>query len=258
MPHAGGQTRAGHPLYPTTVTRVSGELTFPILPCRDLDESIAFYELLGFERTYRQLRPNPYGVVVLEDLQIHLAGIEGFVPEHSYGSAIVVVPDADALYASFARRLRDALGKLPSAGIPRILRPRKRHGTVRGFSVVDPGGNWLRISTLGDTEADARNTSTGLARVIDNAARQADARGDDEFARTLLTNGLARFTDAPPSTKVLALAYLTELNIRVGDLAAARTALDDARSVPIDTADQPQVDDALDHAITLFDEANGT
>ncbi len=258
MPHAGGQTRAGHPLYPTTVTRVSGELTFPILPCRDLDESIAFYELLGFERTYRQLRPNPYGVVVLEDLQIHLAGIEGFVPEHSYGSAIVVVPDADALYASFARRLRDALGKLPSAGIPRILRPRKRHGTVRGFSVVDPGGNWLRISTLGDTEADARDTSTGLARVIDNAARQADARGDDEFARTLLTNGLARFTDAPPSTKVLALAYLTELNIRVGDLAAARTALDDARSVPIDTADQPQVDDALDHAITLFDEANGT
>jgi hypothetical protein len=198
-------------------------------------------------------------VVALEDLQIHLAGIEGFIPEHSYGSAIVVVPDADALYASFARRLRAALGKLPSAGIPRILRPRKRHGTVRGFSVVDPGGNWLRISTIGDTEEEASaDTSTGLARVIDNAARHADARGDDEFARKLLTNGLVRFADAPPSTKVLALAYLAELNIRLGDLTAARTALDDTRSVPIDASDRAQVDDALDHAITLLDEATVT
>jgi hypothetical protein len=108
--------------------QVSGELTFPILPGRDLDESIAFYELRGFERTYRQLRPNPYGVVALDDLQIDLSGIEGLIPEDSYASVIVVVPDADALYASFASRLRIALGKLPSAGIPRIVRPRKRPG----------------------------------------------------------------------------------------------------------------------------------
>ena len=238
---------------------MSGELTFPILPCRDLDESIAFYEMLGFERTYRQLRPNPYGVVVLDDLQIHLAGIDGFVPEDSYGSVIVVVPDADALYASFARRLRSGLGKLPSAGIPRILRPRKRHGTVRGFSVVDPGGNWLRISTLGDNEPErGEETTTGLARVIDNAARHADARGDDEFARNLLTNGLARFADAPPGTTVLALAYLTELNVRLGDLGAARASLDAAREVSLSEADHAEVDDALDHATTLLDEAGRT
>lgn len=38
-------------------------------------------------------------------------------------------------------RVKGAYRKLPVAGIPRILRPRKRYGTVRGFSVVDPGGN---------------------------------------------------------------------------------------------------------------------
>lgn len=238
-----------------TVTPMAGELTFPILPCRDLDESIAFYAVLGFECTYRQLRPNPYGVVVLEDLQIHLAGIDSFVPEHSYGSAIVVVPDADALYDSFARRLRGEFGKLPSAGIPRILRPRKRHGTVRGFSVVDPGGNWLRISTLGDTEEDAE-PSTGLERVIENAARQGDARGDDQFARRVLTNGLARFPDAAPSTRVLALAYLCELHIRVGDLDGARSSLAEAREIPIDESERSTAEDALAHAGTLLDEAS--
>ena len=234
---------------------MSGELTFPILPCRDLDESIAFYKVLGFECTYRQLRPNPYGVVVLEDLQIHLAGIDGFVPENSYGSAIVVVPDADALYASFAHRLRRELGKLPSAGIPRILRPRKRFGTVRGFSVVDPGGNWLRISTLGDTADDGDAPSTGLDRVIENAARHGDARGDDEFARNLLTNGLARFPDAAPTAKVRALAYLVELHVRLGDLDSARTSLAAARAIPTEPADQSTVDDALAHASTIVDEA---
>lgn len=45
------------------------ERTYPILPCRELDESIVFYETLGFKRTYRQVRPNPPAVVALEDIQ---------------------------------------------------------------------------------------------------------------------------------------------------------------------------------------------
>ena len=44
---------------------MANERTYPLLPCRDLDLSIAFYESLGFKRTYRQVRPNPYAVVVL-------------------------------------------------------------------------------------------------------------------------------------------------------------------------------------------------
>jgi catechol 2,3-dioxygenase-like lactoylglutathione lyase family enzyme len=114
------------------------ERTHPCLPCGDIDQSIAFYESLGFRRTYRQLRPNPYAVVALEDMHIHLFGMQGFKPTDSYGVAIVEVPDPDTLYRSFAAGLRKSLGKLPAAGIPRMTRPRKRWGTVRGFSVVDP------------------------------------------------------------------------------------------------------------------------
>src|SRR5262245_23699463 len=132
---------------------MANERTYPLLPCRDLDEAIAFYTALGFRRTYRQLRPNPCAVVAREEIQIHLFGMPDFNPADSYGSVIVVVPDPDALYRDFAEGLRTFYSKLPIAGIPRILRPRKKYGTVRGFSVVDVGGNWLRIFKAGDSAA---------------------------------------------------------------------------------------------------------
>ena len=157
---------------------MANERTYPCLPTGDLDASIAFYESLGFTRTYRQLRPNPYAVVALEDIGIHLFGIDGFDPADSYGSAIVVVPDPDRLYRDFAAGLRKTRGKLPVAGIPRILRPRKKYGTVRGFTIVDPGGNWLRVSKLGETEQDdAAEKAEGLAGILYVAARLGDAHG---------------------------------------------------------------------------------
>ena len=62
---------------------MTGEVTIPIFPSGDIDESIRFYEALGFERTYRQQRPNPYAVVARDDIQIHLFGLEDFDPERS-------------------------------------------------------------------------------------------------------------------------------------------------------------------------------
>src|SRR5262245_6877719 len=132
---------------------MANERTCPCLPCGDIDQAIAFYEALGFARKYRQKAPNPYAVVMRgEDFQIHLCGMPDFDPEKSYGTAIVVVPDVDELYQSFAAGLRRAYGKLPTVGFPRVTRPRKQFGTVRSFSVVDVGGNWLRISKLGEKE----------------------------------------------------------------------------------------------------------
>src|SRR5262245_1742511 len=218
---------------------MANERTYPCLPCRELDEAIDFYKALGFTRTYRQLRPNPYAVDVRDDLQIHLFGMPEFDPEQSYGSVIVVVPDPDALYHSFAEGLRKAYGKLPVAGIPRILRPRKKYGAVYGFSVVDVGGNWLRISKAGDQPssevADEAGTKTsGLAKILEVAARLGDAHGDEAAALKTLESGLSRYPDAPIVDRARAILFRAELAVRLGARSLAQSSLSMALSLKMD------------------------
>jgi catechol 2,3-dioxygenase-like lactoylglutathione lyase family enzyme len=212
---------------------MAGERTIPILPCRLLEEVLAFYELLGFQITYRQARPNPYAVVRREDIQLHFFELDGFDPEQSYAGAIVVVPDAEALYRSFADVLRAAYGRLPRSGIPRILRPRAKQGTVAGFSVVDPGGNWLRIYRSGDSE-DTQDSVKGLALVVRSAARQGDARGDEAAAVKMLDAGLARHADASASERLPALVYRAELAVRIGDGERAMATLVEIGALDLD------------------------
>ena len=232
---------------------MANERTYPCLPTGDMDASIAFYESLGFTRTYRQTRPNPYAVVALEDIGIHLFGIDGFDPADSYGTAIVVVPDPDALYRDFAAGLRKTHGKLPTAGIPRILRPRKKYGTVRGFAVVDPGGNWLRISKLGDSEEeDSAEKAEGLAGIVYVAARLGDAHGDDALALKTLESGLTRFGDtAAPVDLARAYLYRAELAVRTKDDALARSSLAAAESLPLSDDDRAVILDELAHVTEL-------
>jgi hypothetical protein len=190
------------------------------------------------------LKPNPYAVVVLEEIQIHLFGMDNFNPADSYGNVIVVVPDPDALYQTFAAGLRAAYKKLPTVGFPRILRPRKKYGTVRGFSVVDVGGNWLRISKLGDTEEEEikaqeeAGITTGLAGVINVAARLGDAHGDEAKALKTLENGLKRYPDAPRLDTARALLYRAELAIRLSDQELADLSLASVQALPLSEEEQ--------------------
>lgn len=232
---------------------VANERTYPCLPCRDLDESIAFYGSLGFKRTYRQVRPNPYAVVARDDIQIHLFGIEGFDPAESYGSAIVAVPDPDNLYRDFAAGLRKTHGKLPVTGIPRVTRPRKKYGTVRGFSVVDPGGNWLRISKLGETEEeDSAEKAEGLAQIVYVAG---DAHGDEALALRTLESGLTRFGGAARASELAgAYLYRAELAVRTKDHELARSSLAAAQSLELTDDEMSALADEFSHVTELVSE----
>src|SRR5688572_3628132 len=231
---------------------MASERTYPILPCRELDESIAFYEILGFKKTYRQVRPNPSAVVALEDIQIHLFGMDGFNPADSYGSVIIAVPDPDSLYHDFAAGLRKTYGKLPVAGIPRITRPRKKYGTVRGFSIVDPGGNWLRVYKLGDSEQeDSAEKAEGLAQIIYVAARLGDAHGDEVLALKTLENGLTRFPEAATMERVKAYLYRAELAVRTKDYELARSSLTAAKSLELTDIERAAIADEFDHVAAL-------
>jgi hypothetical protein len=221
---------------------VRTEFTIPGLPCRDLGDVLPFYTALGFDVTYRQERPNPYAAVRRGGIELHFFSVPEFDPADSMGSVVVLVPDTEALHAAFAAGLRAAFGKVPVSGIPRMTRPRRKQGTAGGFTVVDPGGNWLRISRHSDTDGgpDDEPAASGgrLARVVAAAARQADSHGDESAGIRVLENGLARHADAPPAQRLPALVYLAELRVRTGEPDVASMLLDEVGALELSAADR--------------------
>jgi hypothetical protein len=214
---------------------VDTEKIVPILPCRTLDDVVPFYEALGFEITYRQARPNPYVAFRRGGLDLHFFGLDAHDPAGSLGNVLLVVPDTAALFDDFAAGLRGLFGALPTRGIPRITRPRRKQGIAGGFTVVDPGGNWVRVTSGSDDDADPPEGGV-LQRVLENAARQGDARGDETRAIAVLDTGLARHPDAPWPDRLPVLLYLVELLARTGDAARAAQVAAEIRSHGLDPA----------------------
>ncbi|SHF14909.1 VOC family protein [Streptoalloteichus hindustanus] len=120
-----------------------------------------------------------------EDLQLHFFGLEDFDPEKSYGTCLVYVEDTGALYESFAAGMRAAHGKVLVSGIPRMTRPRRRKntGATSGFSVLDPGGNWIRFFAADgdDSEDEPREEPTSkLGKALENAIVLGDSKVDPQ------------------------------------------------------------------------------
>ena len=189
---------------------MANELTIPLLPCPSIDEIASFYEMLGFEITYRQTRPNPHVAVRREDINLHFFGMDDYDPAQSYSTCLVIVADTSELFEAFAAGMRSVHGKLLLSGIPRMTRPRLRNDRYTGFTVVDPGGNWIRIHKAAQ-EPEAR---TKLAKAMENAARLADAKGDEQQALRILEGALKR-TDGSEPELLDAQAYRDELVERI-------------------------------------------
>jgi hypothetical protein len=227
---------------------MANEVMVPLLPCRDIEEIEAFYGMLGFERTYHQVKPNPYVALRREDINIHFFGMPGFEPRDSYGTCLVVVEDTDALYRSFAAAMRETHGKVLVSGIPRMTRPRKRKNADghSGFAIVDPGGNWIRITAAKPDPSEDSPPPSRLRAMLDNAVVMGDSHGLDERAVQILDDALARYADPAPATDLLeALAYRPELAVRLKDRPGAVDALTRARSIELTEIERAALPDTI-------------
>lgn len=230
-------------------------VTIPILPCRDVDEIIAFYESIGFTKTYRQIRPNPYVVVKLNDIELHFFGVAGFDPEKSLGTCSIKLDDVDGLYRSFVEKLRANGGRIPSAGIPRMTRPRKKHDAVYGFTLIDPGGNWIRIAAL---RQKADKATSQLARTLEAAVGLGDSHGEPGQAAATLDRALARSSDAPAGDRFAALVYRAELALALGDRDGARARLVEANALTLADDDRAGLTSSVEAAAALEEELGRT
>lgn len=114
----------------------------PILPCRDLDETVAFYGSLGFVLEFEQTEPDVYAILRLEEAEIHFFGYPGLDPAESYAGCYLRVSDADALYGAWSLR------GLPSQGFPRLGPIADRPWGLREFHLLDPNGSLIRIGHI--------------------------------------------------------------------------------------------------------------
>ena len=146
----------------------------------------------------------------------------GYDPETATGNVIVAVPDVDELYGSFASGLRSTFGKLPAAGIPRIIARAAGSGrcTDSASSIQAATGCVLH---LGDTE-EAAEKRTGLLRVVDNAARQG-TRMATSTPPSICSLRARAFRRRARRRAAEALLYRAELAARLGRPALAGESL---------------------------------
>ncbi len=115
-------------------------VAIPILPSRNLNETRAFYEKLGF--SVAGWWPDEYGgyaILVRGDLSMHFFTYADLSPSDNYAQCYWRVNDVDALHAEFR-----AVG-LPSFGIPRLVGLEDKAWGMREFVIVDPSGNLIRV-----------------------------------------------------------------------------------------------------------------
>ncbi len=187
-------------------------MTIPVLPCISLPETVAFYGILGFEVTHQQTTPNVYAAMRRGEVNLHFMGIKGLDPAKAYSTCLVIVPEVEGLHQTFADDLRQAYGKVPVSGLPRISRMKK--GQSR-FTVVDVAGNsviFIRRDAPGDyDDAAAEPPTTRLGHALRTAARLRDFKNDDRAAARVLDVALAKKDPTTPLERARALATRAEI-----------------------------------------------
>ncbi|MES2640715.1 MAG: hypothetical protein V4850_14565 [Myxococcota bacterium] len=201
----------------------SAPKTIPALPCVSLDDTLALWVALGFVVTYRQKAPSAYGVVARDGYELHFFGMKGLDPAAAFSTCLVMMPEVENLHAEFAERLRQALGRSPAKGLPRISR--MRPGQSR-FTLTDPNGNSVIFIKYGaqdeeDAQAYKDPSLTPLQRAIRLAARLRDFHNDDLAAAKALDTALARVGDESPLDRAEALSARAELARALEDVPLA-------------------------------------
>lgn len=166
----------------------------PVLPAISPQETLAFWESMGFAITYNQKAPYFYGVVERAGSALHFVHGKGLTPQTNQSGCLMMVDDAQAVHADFAARFKAAFGKVPSSGLPRLSR--WREGGTR-FTVTDTSGNWVAMISRGEKdqetweEADDK-TRSPLAQAMAKARRFRDYKLDMRSALGVLDAALKK------------------------------------------------------------------
>ena len=118
------------------------ERAVPILPSRDLHESLAFYQALGFENRGAPPEQWDYLIVGRGGMEIHFFKAPHVNPLTTVAGCYAFVDDAQALY--------DEWSGIVVADVTtgsRVIPPVDTDYGLREFAVVDRNGNLVRVGS---------------------------------------------------------------------------------------------------------------
>jgi catechol 2,3-dioxygenase-like lactoylglutathione lyase family enzyme len=119
------------------------EHAVPILPSRDLHETLEFYVRLGFENRGAPAEEWNYLIIGRGTIDLHFIADPTVDPFTTAGSCYLYVADADALHDEWQRvgvKTDDTTGS-------RLDLPMDTDYGMREFALVDPSGNLLRAGS---------------------------------------------------------------------------------------------------------------
>ncbi|MFC6883616.1 MULTISPECIES: bleomycin resistance protein [Actinomadura] len=207
------------------------EKTIPILPSRSIQGAWDFYRVLGFERTTWQTSPNPYLSVLRGDIELHFYGWKKHDPSASMTMCYIVTDAVDPLYESFRGGLKEALGRVPTRGLPRIGPLKDMTYGMRQFLVSDPDGNQLRIGQqISDDLRHAPIPEEKVARSLHMALLLGESKEDPRAAARILDHLLNSGEPLTAPQRLRALVLRADMAVRLDDPSRARTLLAEARA----------------------------
>ncbi|MFF3668056.1 VOC family protein [Microtetraspora malaysiensis] len=224
------------------------ETTVPLMPCASVEETLAFYEALGFEATYKQSKPYVYLALRWSGFHLHFGPApEGLDPAREQSGGCLVLVDAVAPYhAAFVAAMRRVHGKVLSSGLPRITR--YRPGASR-FTLIDPSGNsimFIQRDEPAELEYGGSKKLTGLAKALDNARILREFKNDDLQAFRALKSAVRRHgADAPVVERAIALCHLIDLATVLGEPTDPWAA--DLRGLELTSGDRQRIESELGH-----------
>ncbi|MFJ1861607.1 bleomycin resistance protein [Streptomyces anulatus] len=225
------------------------ETTIPMLPCRTslIETTVDFYTALGFATTYLQKSPYAYAVVERGAVELQLYGMKEYDPAASHSGCYVLTDDVDGLHTAFRAGLKEAYGRVPARGLPRIGPLKDMSYGVRQFLVTDPTGNTIRIGQpISEDQNHRPAPKETFARALHMADLFADSKQDLPGAAKIIDRVLGLTDEHPtPVQKLRLLVLRGDIAQRMGDAEEAAALLEEAAAVGLGPEERKAAADTL-------------
>ena len=129
------------------------ESAVPILPSRNLEETLEFYSRLGFELQGAPIEKYRYLIIGRGSIELHFWDAPDVDPLTTNASCYLRVDDAEALHREWQGV---GIRSDPATG-SRLMPPVDTDYGIREFALVDKSGNLVRVGSplLGRSDDDS-------------------------------------------------------------------------------------------------------